>query len=539
MSEVTVLDIPLQGSLTPTVGTYTGEGRTDTTFNTDNTLNEKYLYSPDRSHTGYYYYYPLTIPNGVTLKIELDTNIRSDWLACWILLFNAGTDNWWGIQKRYDNATLSIHNITGLVLDVYRDTGVWHHLVCTFLKTSESITITLEDTNTVNSIKTTTIPVNDSNYRDYSITNVVLLGDENERSSCPDCYIKKIRMYYELPVRTLLVHIGNEICKAYSELPEVETKGVLNWQGVENLLTLSNNSGGTPITATIPLQGVTNAFAYFEANWYSYSADPISKNVFSFIYDEDIQEYVLAQLKYYVDDRTPWYEIYATVADVWGINANQNTLTLEYKFKITNIKADRYNPNTAADKVYLLDFDCNSDPTDQANCSHIYLYSDGIIASTTKTSAICSTETQYASNFTLEQGVVYKVTFIATRNPIINTSYDYDTYIYTYEVYINDVLFYKGVHPVYTTVHNLEEGSLYFNFGSHYDSYLLKNIGTIRVWAGRPHDKYKQIKIKKDNTTYFLLASIGSIYPSQYAKAKVDGITYPILLKHDEDNTSE
>ena len=133
MSEVTVLDIPLQGSLTPTVGTYTGEGRTDTTFNTDNTLNEQYLDSPDRNHTGYYYYYPLTIPDGVTLKIELDTNIRSDWLDKWIIAFNIGTDNWWGISKYYDSAALNIHGIAGLLLTVYRETRVWHHLVCTFL----------------------------------------------------------------------------------------------------------------------------------------------------------------------------------------------------------------------------------------------------------------------------------------------------------------------------------------------------------------------------------------------------------------------
>lgn len=535
MSEVTVLNIPLQGSLTPTVGTYVESGRTDTTFGTDTTLNESYLYSPDKNSTGYYYYYPLTIPDGVTLKIELDVNIQSNWMQAWIILFNVTTDNWWGIWKRYDVASLNVHNT---IRDVYTDTRIWHHLICTFLKTSENATITLKDTNS-NYSETITIPVNDSNYKDFTVTNVALLGNEFANSSCPECFIKNIRMYYELPVRTLSVHIGNEICKAYSELPEVETKGTLNWQGVENLLTISNNTGGTPITATIPLQGVANASVYFNADWYSNSADPLSKNVFSFIYDEDIQEYVLSQLKYEVDYRSPSYTIYASVADVWGINANQNTLTLEYKFKITNIKADRYNPNTPADKVCLLNFDCTSDPTDQANFSSIYLYSDGIIASTTKTSAICSTETQYASNFTLEQGVVYKVTFIATRNPIINTSYVYNTYIYTYEVYINDVLFYKGVHPVYTTIHTLEEGSFYFLFGSYYDSYLLKNVGTIRVWAGRPHDKYKQIKIKKDNTTYSLLASPGSIYPSQYAKAKIDGITYPILLKHDEDNISE
>lgn len=331
----------------------------------------------------------------------------------------------------------------------------------------------------------------------------------------------------------LLVHIGNEVCKAYSELPEVETKGVLNWQGVENLLTTS--AGKTPITATIPLQGVSNSSINFKANWYTNSTDVLSQNVFGFVYDEDIQEYVFSQLKYYIDDREPRYAFYATEADVWGINANQNTLTLEYKFKITNIKADRYNPNTPADKVCLLNFDCTSDPTDQANFSDIYLYSDGTIAGTAKTSAICSTETQYASNFTLEQGVVYKVTFIATRNPIINTSYAYDTYIYTYEVYINDVLFYKGVHPVSATIDNLEEGSLYFSFNTTYEKRLLKNIGAIRVWAGRPHDKYKQIKIKKDNITYSLLASIGSIYPSQYAKAKIDGTTYSILTKHDLD----
>lgn len=512
MSEVTVLDIPLQGSLTPTVGTYTGEGRSDTTFNTDNTLNEQYLYSPDRNHTGYYYYYPLTIPDGITLKIELDINIRSDWLACWILLFNLGTDNWWGISKDYDNAALNIHDITGLLLDVYRETMVWHHILCTFQKTSENITITLEDTNDASSIRTATIPVNDSNYRDYSITNVALLGNENTSSSCPDCFVKKIRMYYELPVRTLLVHIGNEICKAYSELPEEYAstlKGTINF---EHLLTAEGVLNDNNIYEyTIPLDNAIDKSIIFMPT----GRNELITKYHSILYDNSFNDYVLYDKLYNSHYRICFFP---KEMDTLGTD-NIKRICIEFKVSVTNWNGSN---------LFFLISLGGEDPANNGTSNALRLCCNNMGKIVDESSNNPMTTNIFNQNdLNIALNTIYKITVYAEINFLKNEL--------KVKVYIDNNLRYTGT----STPSTFSIGTdMCFFYKQWLSTTTQTKRGSINIYSGYPNTWHRKLNVKHNNNLYYLLASNTGLYPSRL-RAKIDGITYPILLKHDEDNTSE
>ena len=518
MSEVTVLDIPLQGSLIPTVGTYTGEGRTDTTFSTDNTLNEQYLYSPDRNHTGYYYYYPLTIPDGVTLKIELDINIRSDWLQPWIILFNVATENWWGILKHYDNAALNINGISGLLLDVYRDTRVWHHLVCTFLKTSESITITLEDTNIANSIQTATIPVNDSNYKDFSITNVALLGNEFASSSCPDCFIKKIRMYYELPVRTLLIHIGNEVCKAYSEKP-VYTKSSCSYSSLVDPVVIANavdvNNDGTYLKYSIPIVYKNGSVEYITAEHPHVGATYRNTICTSVEFNNTLNEYVISKNTEYWDNGTPntGMQIYSELGKDGPLSfQGSNTITIEFNMIISGYYY-------GSGIVYLGSF-YNS--TGSNSFSFAYRSDTKYITDSAGGNIMQNETVKLQTSLDLNTPYNFKI----TMHKDINTS---TLYVY---IYIDNNLVYSGNMSLAGNASNYANG--YFKLGFSNRAYKAK-LGGFKVTHGQ---EIECLNVKRNNNLYYLLASNTGLYPSRL-RAKIDGITYPILLKHDEDNTSE
>jgi len=350
----------------------------------------------------------------------------------------------------------------------------------------------------------------------------------------------------KMPSNYINVHVGNEVCRAYSVLPDApESKGILDWEVVANTPFTSTNNR-TPLYINVPLQGVSNSTVRLRLNWTMFSGayipeigyvnDDISEKIFEIAYDEDIGEYALIHSKLLTNaGYSTYFDIRALNADVWGFTSEYDTLTVEYKFKITNMYANRYDPTTPAKCVELINFDHTSDPTDNANSSNIYLYPDGHIASWSN-STICKTETQYAENFTLEANTVYKVTIIVTRG---TTQVPFDqynnTYPVTYEIYINNTLFYTGYIPKVHTVNTLEEGSFYFSPDS-YEGNLIKNIGSIKAYWGRPGlPPFKKISLSRNGTNYYLLASNQGAYPSERFKAKIDGITYPVLLKHDLD----
>ena len=350
----------------------------------------------------------------------------------------------------------------------------------------------------------------------------------------------------KMPSNYINVHVGDEVCRAYSILPgQPESKGILDWEAVLNTPFTATN-GKTPLYVDVPLQGVSNATVRLQLNWYmlsgtyipevGYVNSDLSERIFEIAYDEDLGEYALVHYKLFTGDGySTYFKIKALSADIWGFTPERDTLTIEYKFKITNMYANRYNPTIPGECVELVTFDHTSDPTDEANSSEIYLYPDGHIA-TWSNDTICKTETQYAENFTLEANTVYKVTIIVTRG---TTQVPFDqysnTYPITYEIYINDVLFYIGYIPKAYTTHTLEEGSFLFSPGT-YEGNLLKNIGSIKAYWGRPGlPSFKKISILRDNTEYYLLASNQGRYPSERFKAKIDGTTYSVLLKHDLD----
>lgn len=243
MSNPVVLNIPLQNTLTPTVGSYSGEGRTDTTFDYDSNTGEYSLYAgSSQDQIGYYFYTPSSEISLEEVEIDLDVKSASNSGIGWILVFNTDQSNYWGIQKHVDIGIWLYYQGTEKYISTLGSIplNTWVHV---------NIKFTQEGTTTYFRIsKDNGTPAEFAiANKDFSINSVSVLGSNATGQTAKDYSIKNIQIKAKTTVIPCInFHIGNEICKAYSEVPTGTYKTISIRNNGTTYYLLCSNTGTYP-----------------------------------------------------------------------------------------------------------------------------------------------------------------------------------------------------------------------------------------------------------------------------------------------------
>ena len=515
MSEVTVLDIPLQNSLTPRVGTYSEEGRSDTTFVYDSELEDYALTCSNTDSTGYFTYTLEPVNNVESFIISCDIKIINNAEHKNIISFNdGGTYPWFAIQKYYSSidlrrqtgATATNTGANGIVAQVlnqwknivvkYTVGGVSGRLVSVFeFFVDGALTNTIRDDNT-------------STNKDYSIHKVTLLGTEDASSSCPNVLLKNVKISVKTSGNNfILFNADNEQLRAYASFPEEYAstlKGTINF---EHLLTAegildSNNK----YTYTIPLDNAINKSVIVK----SPSINTQLTVDQSMVFDSSFNDYVI-QTKY----NSYSFEIFPNEPDTLGMDGIKK-ICIDYKICITD-----WNSNT---EFFLMSLG-GQDPanTGTSNVLSLTCTNTGKILNEFSQNPM-STNTFNPTDLSIQLNTIYKITIYAEINVLKNQL--------KVEVYIDNNLRYTGVStPSSFSMGNFDACFFYKQWLS--NSCKIK-LGSINIYNGYPNTWYKKLNVKRNNSLYYLLASNTGLYPSRL-RAKIDGTTYSILTKHDLD----
>lgn len=519
MSEVTVLDIPLQNSLTPRVGTYSNEGRQDATFEYDNELEEYSLTCSNTDSTGYYTYTFEPIANTEYTIISCDIKIINNTGHKDIISFNDGGEYpWFAIQKYYSSidlrrqtgATASNNGANAIASQVRNQ---WIHVDVKYTVGTVNNTLVSVFEFFVNGNLTSTIrDTNTTTNKDYTIHKVTLLGTESANSSCLNVLLKNVKIKIKASGDNyILLNSSNEQLKAYESIPQSYNailKGTINFEHL--LTTEAVQNDNQYYTYTFPLDNAVNKSIMFLCNARN---TPLNTD-HNVVYDSAFNSYVL-QPKY----NSYSFNLFPVEFDTLGTD-NTKMVCIDYPICITN-----WNGNTKFFLMSLGGIDPANNGTSNAlrlmctnNCAIVDEFGNNPM----------STNNHISNNLSIELNTIYRITIFAKVIPLNNEL--------RVKVFINSTLIYSGISQLNSfSISNFDCCFFYKQWLS--NSCLVK-IGKINIYNGYPNSWFKLLNAKHNNKFYYLLCSSTGLYPSKL-RAKIDGTTYPILLKHDEDNTSE
>lgn len=514
MSNSVVLNIPLQNTLTPTVGSYSGEGRTDTTFDYDSSTGEYSLYSgSSQNPKGYYFYTPSSEISLEEVEIDLDVKSASNSGIAWILVFNTDQSNYWGIQKHIDMGIWLYYSGTEKYISTLGSIplNTWVHV---------NIKFTQEGTTTyfrISKDNGTPAEFNIAN-KDFSINSVSVLGSNTNGHTVRDYYIKNIQIKAKTTVIPHInFHIGNEVCRAYSEKP-VYTKGSCSYSSLVDPTVIANavdvDNNGEHLKYSIPIVYENGSVEYITAEHPHVGA--IYQNVVctNVEFNNALNEYVISRNTEYWGISTginTGMQIYSELGADGPLGfQGSDTITIEFNMIISGYYY-------GSGIVYLGSF-YNS--TGSSSFSFAYRSDTKYITNLSGGNALGNESVKLQTSLALETPYNFKI--IMHKDINTNTLYAY--------VYIDNNLVYSGNTLLVNGGDNYTNG--YFTLGFSNRVYRAK-LGGFKVTHGR---EIKCLNVKRNNNLYYLLASNTGSYPSRL-RAKIDGTTYPILLKHDEDNT--
>ena len=523
MSEVTVLDIPLQNSLTPRVGTYSGEGRSDTTFEYDSESGEYSLVSNSITK-GYYYYYPIQPVPADNIIIEFDIKIN-DSSYCF-LLFNCGTesttDNWWGYWG-YSTGGMRL-NLHSTVKDIYLNNlnQEWHHITVYVQKVeSENKTYFCTKDNGVICDYSSM-----ANF-DCTIYNLALLGNTSTDWGA-NANLKNIKVLGDISgFAHINLHLGNEVLRAYAmpPIPDKSTLAIVSFKGIVDGNIVKNYvSAGEPYDEyTIPDAIDNTKSAYFRFGISSYTTNDNPSNHYSFYYDNDFNDYVYEKTGYYENSgHTTRFDLIPVNADYLGFSNTQRRLAIEFKKAITNWKPGQYiTPNYKFEIALIAAIDpiINTGNTNNTICQ-IMCDNTGHFTCRTYGSYNNGTAVSAQDDLTIELDAVHTYSVYIERNYPVKTL--------LVKCYIDGQLRYTE------TITNVGVNDCSFYLQDTTYTNTLYKMGTIKVFNDEPGSSFKKLNVKRNNSLYYLLASNTGLYPSRL-RAKIDGTTYSILTKHDLD----
>ena len=529
MSEVTVLDIPLQNSLTPRVGTYSGEGRSDTTFVYDSELNDYSLHAVNNTSTGYYFYYPeIPLIAGNDIYLEFDfkaTNYSGSYMPIISLNRSSSANSNVPILIEQDGRDINIHWNQSRPASIRVNYNEWHH--CKFglwVDTSNNSTYYILRINS--EIRTS------ANSNATVITDLTVLGNTTNNSSPSNVYIKNVKVKTNITsFSTILIHAGNEILKAYSPLPDdfasaikakISFKGIVDGDITPTLMDADSDPYNQYL---IPDQYNPNLITEFNSGHSYYDRGSNPSRYYSFHYDESFRDYVYEKLAA-GDASGHSTSMWIRTSNTGYFNlANPETkLCIEFTKSILTWQTSPYTaPNY---RIYLIDITPDNPPLKRPSyfSLRIYCTNTGAIVDN-QGNSLSGTHSQEALN--IELNTPYKFTIYLEFKPIKRRV--------ICKVFINDNLRYTGDFNQ-DSLRLGTDCSFNFYYGAYstYDSTLFK-LGTINIYSGYPTVWHSKLNVKHNNNLYYLLASNTGLYPSRL-RAKINGITYPILLKHDEDN---
>lgn len=315
----------------------------------------------------------------------------------------------------------------------------------------------------------------------------------------------------------ITLNMGGESIRAYSEKP-VYTKGSCLYSSLVDPTVIANavdvNNDGKHLKYSIPIIYENSSTEYITAE--HFHVGDTYKNVVctNVEFNNVLNEYVISKNTEYWNNGTPntGMQIYSELGTDGPLGfQGSNTITIEFNMIISGY----YYGNGI---VYLGSF-YNS--TGSNSFSFAYSSSNKYITNLAGGKAMGNESVKLQTTLALDTPYNFKI----IMHKDINTSTLY-AYIYT-----DNNLVYSG--NVLLTGYSSDYANGYFTLGFSNRAYRAK-LGGFKVTHGQ---EIKCLNVKYNNNPYYILCSNNGSYPS-HMKAKIDGTTYSILLKHDGD-TSE
>lgn len=536
MSEVTVLDIPLQNSLTPRVGTYSDEGRQDTTFVYDNNSEEYSLSAVNSTSKGYSFYYPeIPLVAGNDIYLEFDfymTTSSGSYTPIISMNKSATAGNNVIILLEQDGRYINVHWGSVRPDSISAEYGEWHHCIFGLYSInigtlSESTYYFLRIDNDIRSNSKTGITV---------INDITLLGDTTNNTSPGKVSIKNVKIRTNVTgFNSIKINSGNEQLKAYTVLPDEYTSKVkarISFKGIvdndiEPVLMGTDNDPYNKYI--IPDEFNSNLTANLCSGHSYYDRYTNPSAFYSVHYDATFNDYVYEKTSGYDNSgHLTGMSIDTVIPNYFGLKNSENKLCIEFTKAIT---AWQISPYTAANYMIYLVTATRNDPPDGNYYSDLVIYctNEGFIKDERGNNLLNAIQTSHAQEaFNIELNVPYKFTVYLEFKPIIRRI--------ICKVFINNQWRYTGILDQDTANLGLD-CAFCINERNAADQTKFK-LGTVSIYDGYPSNWHEKLNVKYNNNLYYLLCSSTGLYPSRL-RAKIDGTTYPILLKHDEDNTNE
>lgn len=321
---------------------------------------------------------------------------------------------------------------------------------------------------------------------------------------------------YDIP-EFINVHIGSEICRAYSEKP-IYTKGSCSYSSLVDPTVIANavdvDNNGEHLKYSIPIVYENGSVEYITAEHPHVGA--IYQNVVctTVEFNNALNEYVISRNTEYWGISTgnnTGMQIYSELGADGPLGfQGSDTITIEFNMIISGYYY-------GSGIVYLGSF-YNS--TGSSSFSFAYRSDTKYITDFVGSNVMQNDTVKLQTSLALDTPYNFKITIHKDINT--NTLYAY--------VYIDNNLVYSGNRLL---VNGYDYTNGYFTLGFSNRVYKAK-LGGFKITHGQ---EIKCLNVKRNNNLYYLLASNTGLYPSRL-RAKIDGTTYPILLKHDGD-TSE